>query len=387
VEPQVVFDLCRSWFGDATDSPPDLIDVLRERSPRLISTYLSASLALGETAALSPVLQAELDEVAARSVLLGELQRRIGDVVPDAWFLKGGDLGALYAPLVRYRRDVDVVVSTTDELWAAGRMLAEDGFAATTLLAVPLAAPGAGRMSAGLMIEFRRPAASAWEHDLKAEVSTLFWVGNGRTVPSVPRGDVPTRHPGARHLLAITARALTNHEFNAKDVLDAHLLLADGGTACGAAARDLASRFGVNPELNRLLDLVEAHLPDYDDAGRLAARSDRRLLAAARVRRGAHLGRGMLTRPRAALALMAQHRVLMEERWLPSAVWPGLVARTGPDAPFGPWRFGLPCRATGALPAEQPAEIMDTPIGLFVMTPTGSIDPDDLERLQITPVG
>jgi hypothetical protein len=381
MEPQLVFDLCRSWFGDATDSPPDMVDLLRERCPRLISTYLSASLALGQPEPLSPALRAELDEVAARSELLGNLQRRIGDFVPGAWFLKGGDLAALYAPLVRYSRDLDVVVSTADELWAVGRLLAGDGFAATTLLAVPLA-----ESQPGLMVEYRRPAGSAWEHDLKVEISTLFWVGNGRTVPSVPRRDVRIEHPGARHLLAITSRALATSEFTPKDVLDAHLLLADGGAACGAAARELASRFGVNSELNRLLDLVTAHLPDHADAGRLAARSDRRLLAAGRLRRGGYLGRGLLSRPRPTLALMAQHRVLMQDRRLPAAIWPGLVERTAPGTPFGPWRFGLPCRAAGPLPAERPPEILDTPIGLFVMTPTGGIDPADLERLQITPV-
>jgi hypothetical protein len=381
MQPELVFELCRSWFGDATDSPADMIDLLRERCPRLIGSYLSASLALGRTEALSPALQAELDEVAARSELLGDLQRRIGDHLPGAWFLKGGDLTALYAPLVRYSRDVDVVVGTADELWAVGRLLAEDGFTATTLLAVPLAAH-----TSGLMVEFRRPAGSAWEHDLKAEVSTLFLVGNGRTVPSVPRSDVHTEHPGARHLVAIACRALATSEFTPKDVLDAHLLLADGGAACGAAARELASRLGINSELNRLLDLVTTHLPDHPGAGRLAARSDRRLLAAAGLRRGGQLGRGLVSRPRAALALMAQHRVLMADRRLPAAIWPGLVERTAPDTPFGPWRFGLPCRATGPLPADRPAEILDTPIGLFVLTPTGSIDPDELERLRITPV-
>jgi len=196
---------------------------------------------------------------------------------------------------------------------------------------------------------------------------------------------MPACAPNSRHLLTITARAFTNQAFTPKDVLDAHLLLLDGGAACGSATRELAQRYGAGRELNRLLALLDEHLP-ADEPGRQAARATPLDLAGGGIRRAAHLTCGLLVRPGATAALAAQHHVLMGERRLPPRLWRGLVARRPAAEPFGPWRFGLPCRAVGPPPAGDAPELLTTPVGEFLLTPTSDLDADVLDRLQVEPL-
>ncbi|MEV6823596.1 hypothetical protein [Amycolatopsis sp. NPDC051102] len=220
--------------------------------------------ALGEP--LAPLVfsaaAAEGHPIGARTALVLERQRvrarryaealALVRAVANPTVLKGPALARRYpAHLQRPVGDLDLVVSSEEQLWAAARRLI-DGYDAVPSVFTLIRHDGTDHCLIGLDWPSDDPLS---ESDFEVEISTFAYAGDQAAIPMRP--GFPSSEP-LTQLFAV-AEERCQGPFSVKHVLDcAVLLAAEPDLLAGPAAEEAVTAFRVAPELLELVTLATA---------------------------------------------------------------------------------------------------------------------------------
>ncbi|PRY37526.1 hypothetical protein [Umezawaea tangerina] len=230
----------------AADLDPDepvrrLARVLGQQMTPLV---LSAAVAQGQAA--GPHTAMLLDRQRQR-VRLYEEVLAVVRAVADPVVLKGPVLAGLYPPdLVRPVRDLDLVVETEEELWAAARSLV-DAYGATPSVFTLIRHEGVDHCLVGLDWPSDDPLCDS---DFEVEIGTFAYAGDQAGIPL--RVGFPSSAPLAQ--LFAVAEERCQGPFSVKHALDcAVLLAAHPDLVTGPEAEDSIRAFHLAPEIRELV--------------------------------------------------------------------------------------------------------------------------------------
>ena len=270
----------------------ELLAAARAPRHKLAATLLSLWELDGR--ALTPAQRAELAAHRERLEVYRATWQALNKAAPDAFLLKGFGIAALYpAGVLRSAGDLDVVCTTSAGLWAASRLLLDDGWQVSAFT-VFAARPGDtvieqeapdGTGPCHVLVEITRPGPDPDGDELAVGLTTAEIV----TLTSRPPYQLarPPRAPLAANLVALAAE-LWERDYRSRDLLDLALLAERLTAADLDALRDGLDRTGLWPEWQTLTDAVARLgwplplvLPETPGAAR-RERLSRRVRAAAR---------------------------------------------------------------------------------------------------------
>jgi hypothetical protein len=354
----------------------ELLAAARAPRHKLGATLLS--LWEQEDRALTPAWRAELAAHRERLDVYRATWQVLGKAAPDSFILKGSGIAALYPPgVLRSAGDLDVVCTTPDDLWAAARLLLDDGWQVSAFT-VFAARPGdtvieqeAPEQTAPchVLIEITRPGPDPSGDELAVGLSTAEIITlTSRRPYQLAR---PPRAPLAAHLVALAAE-LWERDYRSRDLLDLALLVQRLTADDLDALRDGLNRTGLWPEWQTLTDAVAQLgwplplvLPETPSAA-LRERMSRRVRATARW-----------SHPLRALAYAAQSGVDRESGFADRAS-DLLHERIGAyrALALGLPLFGVPLRGDGqgtsTAPSADGLEFVRIGRSLVALTPAGS---------------
>ncbi|HEX6343754.1 hypothetical protein [Umezawaea sp.] len=234
----------------AADLAPDepVRRLVRALGQRLAPLVLSAAVAEGH--APGPLTAMLLDRQRRRAHVYAEALRTVR-AVADPVVLKGPALAEFYpSHLRRPVGDLDLVVDSEEEVWAAARRLV-DTFGATPSVFTLIGHGGAEHCLVGLDWPSDDPLC---ESDLEVEISTFAYAGDQAGLPL--RVGFPASVPMAQ--LFAVAEERCQGPFTVKHALDcAVLLAAHPDLLVGRGAEDSIRAFHLAPELRELVASAE----------------------------------------------------------------------------------------------------------------------------------
>ena len=237
-----------------------LLAAARAERNKLAATLLS--LWEREGRVLTPAWRAELAAHRERLEIYRGTWDALSKAAPDAFLLKGASIAAFYPPgVLRSAGDLDVVCTTSDDLWSAAHLLLGDGWevSAFTVLAARPGDTVVEQISAelappcNLLLEITRPGPDPAGDELAVGLTTAEIV----TVTSRPPYQLARqpRSPLAANLVALTAE-LWERDYRSRDLLDLALLVERLTAADLDALRDGLTRTGLWPEWQTLTEAV-----------------------------------------------------------------------------------------------------------------------------------
>lgn len=246
--------------ADLRADDDELLAAARTPRHRLAATLLS--LWERECRPLTQAQRARLARHRTRLEIYHATWDCLSQTAPDAFVLKGSSIAALYPPgVLRSAGDLDVVCTTPDDLWAAARLLRDDGWqvAAFTVLA---ARPGDTVIDqeapdqtprCHVLMWITRPGPDPAGDELAVRLTTAEIVTAGSRQPyQLVRSP---RAPLAANVVALAAE-LWERELSSRDVLDLALLAEQLTLADLDSLRDGLNRTGLWPEWRTLTDAV-----------------------------------------------------------------------------------------------------------------------------------
>jgi hypothetical protein len=241
----------------------------------------------------------------------------------------------------------------------------------------------AGSATQDYLVAFTGPDTDGWEWPVQVDISSLFFVGDGRVPAPVRPRDVAGLGSWGRHLVSVCLERF-ERAFTFKDAVDTGLLVEHMADDELAAVADHVRRFDWGPEFAQLLAAAERI--GFDVRGRLPASTlDRLRIRAAPARRtAATLARHAATLGRS-LPQAVQHRALFGGSGVSRRVWRRLSSAPALAAPPAPaWFYGMPVTAG---PGRDPASprLLETRVGMWYLTATDEVDADALTGLGVSP--
>jgi hypothetical protein len=247
--------------ADLRSDDGELLAAARAPRHRLAATLLSLWELDGRV--LTSAQRAELAAYRERLEAYRATWRSLSKAAPDAFVLKGSGIAVLYPDgVLRSADDLEVVCTTSDDLWAAARALLDDGWQVASFT-VHAARPGDSLIEqtapdqtarCHVLMKITRPGPDAASGD---ELSVTLTTAEMVTDPSRSPYQLarPPRAPLATHLVALAAE-LWGREPRSRDLLDLALLVEQLDADDLKALRDELNRTGLRPEWQTLTDAV-----------------------------------------------------------------------------------------------------------------------------------
>ncbi|WP_330456139.1 nucleotidyltransferase family protein [Streptomyces sp. NBC_00820] len=326
------------------DEPPVAL-VRRARGIAPVLAPLALSLAVREGAEPGPGTAEELRRARERAETYEQILRTCTRAEPGVRPVKGPSLRRWYPDdVVRTMNDLDLVVADEAALWrVVGAVLSQRTVSGMglSLLEEPGRPVDAGRHL--LAAPYWEPADPLLDPEMRVEVTTFGYAGDMAALPI--RAKLPEDQVLA-DLLALAEERI-QRPFNAKDMLDASLLLHPARMPDPELLTATADQYRLAPELAELLEL--AH------------------------QRGGLLGHLPETLTRTLDDLAERERARRKAPGQPPA------ARTRYGMPLGPVRIPSPGESTTRTHECGAGTLLLTPAGAYLLVDSDRVDPERFE--------
>lgn len=350
----------------------DLVLAVIRESQRIAPTLFTAWIHDGR--AITPVMGGVVEEEAARQERTRRITERVVREHPQAVILKGQSIADMYpAGVLRETRDLDLFLPSLTELWDAARSLIADRFHVMALTLRQVDGAAHALLSLERIIDRLR-----WpEH---VELTTLMLSGNIRDVPATPLIQVSS---AVTRNIVLLLEERFQRSFIARDLVDATILLRSISPCDGDEFVTTIGQLELAPELAELvtrldaLGLLQADVPAKLMPPDLIERSQRE-------RRKRRWGRSLTL---TGLVAMGQAQMLSGRLGrVRRTLWRRAIAATSGERL---WRSGVAFfgaatdRATAdsfelRLARRTPYASAETPIGSFILSPSGEIPVDSV---------
>lgn len=351
-----------------------------EAASRCGLRVVMASALLGEGVALEDAIVEEVEAWAAQIERYRSLHDELRGLRPDIEVQKGFELQDLYPRgWIRDCGDLDVTVRRRADVWECVRWLRARGWDCVGFSLVRC--PETIEVVVGLQKAVPEPIVEGRQ---MVEIASIDFAGNSGTVPvrsCLPGGERPSSP--VRHLLALVEEHF-ERPFGARDALDAQLLMGRLGPGDAERLDALLTTLRLWPEWRHLVATMRRRglSPTVGSGGGLA-------LAASLGARGARWIVGGLRPARWAVAVADRLTVLREASAAGSRLVWRLHDLVGPAQVLAARLplYGFPIDAETVSPDLELQRrggqlLASTPLGTYLMTYGGTVDPRWVEPFQ-----